>query len=84
MDRDTSTIPPEQRANDGLPLDGSSLLLTVTEASDALRISRWALYQLINKRRLKTVQIGRRRLVPTEDLIAFVADLRSEGGGHGL
>ncbi|TDD62030.1 DNA-binding protein [Kribbella antibiotica] len=79
MDRDNPTIPPEQRASDGLPLDGSSLLLTVAEASDALRISRWALYQLINKRRLKSVLIGRRRLVPQEDLNAFVAQLRTEG-----
>lgn len=68
------------RAEQGLPIDGTPLLLTVPEASDALRISRWALYQLINKRRLKSVVIGRRRLIPQDDLHEFISQLRAEGG----
>lgn len=58
-------------------------LLTVTEACDVLRISRWHIYQLINSRRLKTVRIDRRRLIAPDDLDAFIADLRAEGADDG-
>ena len=58
-------------------------LLTVTEACDVLRISRWHIYQLINSRRLKTIRIDRRRLVATDDLDAFIADLRTQGVDDG-
>lgn len=60
--------------------DSAPLLLTLVEASEALRISRWALYQLINKRRLKTVRIQSRRLVARTDLATLVEELREEGG----
>ncbi|MGH3904682.1 MAG: helix-turn-helix domain-containing protein [Pseudonocardiaceae bacterium] len=59
--------------------DGTPLLITIPEACAALRISRWSLYQLINKRRLKTVRIDRRRLIATADLTALVEELRAEG-----
>lgn len=58
-------------------------LLTVPEACDVLRISRWHIYQLINSRRLKTVRIDRRRLVTPDDLDAFIAGLRTEGADDG-
>lgn len=38
-------------------------LLTVEEAADQLRISRWSVYNLIRGNQLRTVKIGRRRLV---------------------
>jgi excisionase family DNA binding protein len=38
-------------------------LLTVEEAADWLRISRWSVYNLIRDNRLRTIKIGRRRLV---------------------
>lgn len=63
--------------------DSSPLLLSIPEACDALRISRWALYQLINKRRLKTVRIDRRRLIAPADLTALVEELRQEGDDDG-
>jgi excisionase family DNA binding protein len=59
---------------------GAPLLLNLVEAADALRISRWQLYQLINDRRLNTVKIGRRRFVIPGDLYALVDQLRNEGG----
>jgi excisionase family DNA binding protein len=45
----------EDRAADGL--------LTVDEAADWLRISRWSIYNLIRANQLRTLKIGRRRLV---------------------
>lgn len=38
-------------------------LLTVNEVADLLRISRWSVYQLIWSGQLRTLSIGRRRLV---------------------
>jgi excisionase family DNA binding protein len=47
-------------------------VLTINEACQQLRISRWSLYQLIQRRELATIQIGRRRLVPKTAITAFV------------
>ena len=57
------------------------LLLTITEACQALRVSRWQLYQLINDGRLKTVRINRRRFIAPKDLHDLIEHLR-EGGDH--
>ncbi|WP_442792361.1 helix-turn-helix domain-containing protein [Amycolatopsis sp. NBC_01307] len=53
------------------------LLLTVDEACRALRVSRWSLYRLIDSRRLSTIKIGARRLVPREELQRFIRDEQS-------
>jgi excisionase family DNA binding protein len=51
------------------------LLLNVTEAADALGVSKWGIYQLINQRELRTVRIGSRRLVPVAELDVCVERL---------
>jgi excisionase family DNA binding protein len=53
-------------------------LLTVPEAAEGLRISKWMLYNLIRSRRLRTVKIGSRRLVPVPALQCFLAELMDE------
>jgi excisionase family DNA binding protein len=53
-------------------------LLTVPEACDALRISKHSLYQLIRQRRLATIKIGTRRLIPAESLRDLVGALVRE------
>lgn len=65
---------------DNMKSNVAPMLMTIQEASDALQISRWQLYQLINNRRLSTVKIGRRRFVVPEDLHALIDELRQEGG----
>jgi len=47
-------------------------LLSVKEVCKRLGIGHWAVYQQINKRTLKTVKIGKRRLVSTKALNEFV------------
>jgi len=43
-------------------------LLTVQEAADWLRVSRWSVYSLIHSNQLQTIKIGRRRLVSLDAL----------------
>jgi excisionase family DNA binding protein len=52
-------------------------LLTVAEACARLRISRWMLQQLINRRQLRTIKIGSRRLIP-EQAISELIDRLSD------
>jgi excisionase family DNA binding protein len=53
-------------------------LLTVQEAADWLRVSRWSVYGLIHSNQLRTIKIGRRRLVSRDALRQCVEHL-SEG-----
>ncbi|MGW0495780.1 helix-turn-helix domain-containing protein [Streptomyces sp. NPDC003007] len=57
--------------------DGTQLL-TVTEARQRLRISKWKLYDLIRSNKLKSVQIGRRRFIPVDALRQYVMALWKE------
>jgi excisionase family DNA binding protein len=50
-------------------------LFTVQEAADWLRVSRWSVYSLINANQLRTIKIGRRRLVSRDALNECVAQL---------
>jgi excisionase family DNA binding protein len=53
-------------------------LLTVAEASERLRISRWMLQQLINRRRLRSIKLGSRRLIPERAISELVDRLSAE------
>ena len=57
-------------------LPANSLVLTVTEAANALRIGRTNLYKLIRTGEIETVTIGDRRLIPHECLTEYVNRLR--------
>lgn len=49
-----------------------AVVYNVAEAAEALRISRTAVYELIRSGQLRTVKVGRRRLVPVGALAEFV------------
>ncbi|GAA3952630.1 hypothetical protein GCM10023085_38920 [Actinomadura viridis] len=55
----------------------NELVLTVDEAAERLRVSRWTLYNLMRSNQLRTIKIGRRRLVPVTAL-AECLDLLAE------
>jgi excisionase family DNA binding protein len=57
---------------------GLSLLLTIEEAAELLRLGRTRTYQLVMGGRIPSVTIGRRRLVPREDLEVFVYSLERD------
>lgn len=49
------------------------LLLTIAEASDCLRVSRHTMYRLLNERKLPSIRILSRRLIPLAAIEAFIA-----------
>jgi len=53
-----------------------AMLYRVDEAAEALRLSRSQVYELIRSGQLRTVKAGRRRLVPVEALVEYVAKLK--------
>jgi excisionase family DNA binding protein len=44
----------------------------VDEAAEALRVSRDSIYELIRSGRLRTIKVGKRRLVPLVALTEYV------------
>jgi excisionase family DNA binding protein len=60
------------------PGSGTPQVLTTREASEALRISRWKLYDLIRRGALDTIRIGRRRLITADALEKLVSKLEKE------
>ena len=58
----TANQPTEGEAIDPVTVTHERLL-TINEVADLLRISRWSVYQLIWSEKLRTLKIGRRRLV---------------------
>lgn len=55
-------------------------MLTVPEACERLRISKWTLYRLIQSGRLTSVKIGSRRLISVSSIAKFIEQLESEAG----
>lgn len=55
-----------------------ALLHDMEEAAAALSVSRRTAYELVKRGELKTVLIGRRRLVPTEALREFTSRLSDQ------
>lgn len=53
-------------------------LLTIDEAAAQLRVSRWSVYNLIRANQLRTVKIGRRRLVPHAAIAEYIELLGKE------
>jgi len=47
-------------------------LLTISEATEQLRISRWTIYQLIRTKELRTLTIASRRFIASDDLANFI------------
>jgi excisionase family DNA binding protein len=60
-----------------LQAEGCPSLLTITEATEQLRVSRWTIYQLIRTKELKSLTIASRRFIASDDLANFI-DQRKE------
>jgi excisionase family DNA binding protein len=53
-------------------------VLTIDEAAARLRISKWSLYNLIRSHQIRTIKVGRRRLVPACSITECVSQLLEE------
>ncbi len=56
-------------------LNADQLLFSVEDAADDLNVGRTTMYGLIASGAIRTVTIGRRRLIPRSELTAFVERL---------
>jgi excisionase family DNA binding protein len=72
MTHSHSPVPPEPTPFTGRPINGS-LLLKISEAAAALRISRSSLYRLFESGELAWVQIGASRRVTSAEIHRFIA-----------
>lgn len=52
------------------------LLVSVEKAAEMLSISRKQVYREMASGKIKSVLIGKRRLIPTEELERYVGELR--------
>jgi len=68
-------VPQDQGIRQGM--HGSKLTMSVSEAADWLGISRAFAYELVARGELPSIRLGRRVLVPTKRLYAFVLEDRS-------
>jgi excisionase family DNA binding protein len=55
------------------------LLMSPEEAAELLRVGRSTVYDLMRSRRLVSIKIGRRRLVPAAAVTAYIDGLVAEG-----
>jgi excisionase family DNA binding protein len=47
-------------------------LVTIAETCEILRVSKWSVYALLRKRKLESIEIGRRRLIPAASIKRLV------------
>lgn len=77
--RDTAPYPPIwYRAEPASAAERPEALLTVPEACAALRISKWTLYKLIQRRQMVTIKIGASRYIPVRSIQDLIDRLRAE------
>jgi excisionase family DNA binding protein len=75
QDRQPTSVSPEDGTNTLPRKVADGYLLTIDEAAERLRVSRWSVYNLIRANQLRTVKIGRRRLVTPTALTECVEQL---------
>ena len=55
--------------------DPDSMLITIKQVSDYLRISRGSIYNLIKKGNLESIKIGNKRLFEKKAIDAYISSL---------
>jgi len=55
-------------------------LLSIPRAARELGVCRTVVYELLRDGKIKSVKIGRRRLIPHDAVEAFIATLTNKGG----
>lgn len=65
------------------PERDEKLLFSVDETRNLLSVSRWQVYDLMWKKELGSITIGRRRLIPVKSIHDFIDRRLKEGGRDG-
>ena len=76
--RQVGSPQPAASGRNGSASPAPPVVLTVAEACTVLRISKWTLYELIRSRKLQTVKIGARRVIPMSAVHALLDRLGGE------
>lgn len=77
---DTMVVPAHPRERVAASGDVRPVLWRVPEAMSLLNVSRSVLYEQIRSGRLRSVKVGRTRLVPAEAIDDYVRLLEREAG----
>jgi excisionase family DNA binding protein len=76
-----SPSPAEPRTDRSwVSIGASPVLLSINEAAEALRIGRTKIYELLSDGTLRSVRIGRRRLVHISEVRRFASSLPDQAG----
>jgi excisionase family DNA binding protein len=67
------------RSSSGSDVRNLPRLVSVERAISELGIGRTLFYELVEAKTINTVKIGRRRLVPSEEIERFVSTLSKQG-----
>jgi excisionase family DNA binding protein len=59
------------------PAPAEAAVFTIPEASERVRLSRASLYRAMDRKELRYLKYGSRRLIAREDLDSFIASLRT-------
>jgi len=59
--------------------DNETRLLSIKEVCGRLGIGHWAVYQQIHQHKLKSIKIGKRRLISTNAIDEFIASQEQYG-----
>ena len=59
-------------------LAGAPLLLTIAQVAELLNLGRTKTIELLMSNQIKSIKLGRRRLIPRESVEKFVSELSDE------
>lgn len=67
-----------QAPQEVLRVASMKLAYTIQEAQEATGLGRSTIYMLISERKLRTIKVGARTLIPADSLRGFLASLEME------
>lgn len=70
----TATSQPDNHENPRAPFTRQKLLLSVAEAADMLSMGRTQIYDLVMRRQIASIKIGRSRRIPLAALQTFIRE----------
>ena len=79
-----SNVVENLEAQRGRSVGIAPLALGVVEAAEAIGVGRSTMIRLVDAGKIRSVKIGRRRLIPVEELNRYLAVNLADGGSRDL